>query len=119
MALPPQFTPELMNALYRRHEEMDDPGERKEWLGRELERRGLAAWRGEVEQAFANVLGGGSPSPAIGSGSEEQAAWAVHDAEMRRLNPWLDDKNFEWACWRARYYAWHDGPGTDGPPSEG
>src|SRR4051794_25974680 len=108
MALPPQFTPEFVKGLYRQHQDRD-PSERGEWLHRELLRRRVAAYQGELEQAFAQVLGGGSPSLDIG-GAEEQAAWAEHDAELRRLNPWLDDDNFERARQKARYIAWHDGP---------
>jgi hypothetical protein len=108
--LPPAFTPELLNQLYREHETSEVVG-RQEWFRKRLESLGLAEYQRAVEETFAVVLGasyvflGAYPGGAVNS----DKLWAENDAVIMRESPWLDDANLGAAQYWSRYYAWHDG----------
>jgi hypothetical protein len=108
--LPPAFTPELLNQLYREHEKAEVVG-RQEWLRQRLEGLGLAEHQRALEETFAIVLGSSyvflDTYPGGAANSEE--LWAENDAVIMRESPWLDDANFGAAQYWSRYYAWHDG----------
>ena len=110
MTLPATFTPELLNRLFREHEETEITA-RSAWLGGELGKLGLAQYQAELEGEFAAVLGSsyvfldGYP----GGAKDSPQLWAENDAAISSTCPWLDETNLAWAVDKSRYYAWHDG----------
>ena len=116
--LPPAFTPELLNQLYREHEKAEIVG-RSEWLRKRLEGLGLARHQKALEETFAVVLGASyvflDTYPCGAVSSDE--LWAENDAVILRESPWLDKQNYGAAKYHSRYYAWHDGLVRDRYPT--
>jgi hypothetical protein len=108
--MPPEFTPALLNELFRLYNKADVIP-RRQFLENELKKHGLSQHLDFVEETFAIVLG----APYVfldnypGGAVPSDTLWAEHDAEIRRASPWLDEDNFGWARYWSQYYAWHDG----------
>jgi hypothetical protein len=108
---PPDFTPALLNELYRLYNKAAGIADQQQFLENELKKRGLSQHQRFVEETFAIVLGAAYvfldtyPGGAVSS----DALWAEHDVEIRRHSPWLDEDNFAWVRYWSQYFAWHDG----------
>jgi hypothetical protein len=108
--IPPEFTPELLNRLYKISELTQYP-ESKVLLEAEVARLGLAHLQRELDTLFA--IAGGAGTTYLASLAEPPKSspelWTKVDEVIRAASPWLNDENFGRAKYQARYIAWHDG----------